>query len=274
MTSNSNVPETTVQEDLGNLEEARRKKLQAIKDMGIDPWGGRFDRRSSIAEIRQRIAEVKFQSEAGEVAELPDLDADPELNFRQWLADQGKGELIGPEVRAAGRIVLLRDTGKLKFIDIRDQSGQIQLFVGKKQVGDENWQLSDCFDLGDLIGVDGQLRRTKTGEITIFVKDLHFLCKSIEPPPEKHHGLNDPELRQRMRYLDMTYTEGVIPRFLDRTAIVASVRKTLAELLSLLAEGKIKPVVAERIPLAQAARAHALLERGGYAGKVVLVTGA
>ncbi len=229
MNSNSNVPETTVQDDLGNLEEARRKKLQGIKEMGIDPWGGRFDGRLSISEIRQRIGEVKFQSEDGVITELPDLDSDPDLNFRQWLADQGKGELLGPKVRAAGRIVLLRDTGKLKFIDIRDQSGQIQLFVGKKQVGEENWKLSDYFDLGDLIGVDGQLRRTKTGEVTIFVEDLHFLCKSMEPPPEKHHGLSDPELRQRMRYLDMTYTEGVIPRFLDRTAIVASIRKTLGD---------------------------------------------
>ncbi len=213
----------------GNLEKSRRDKLQRIQEMGVDPWGGRFDDRQSIADIRGRIDEVKFQSESGEIIELPDLNADPEMDFRQWLADQGKGELIGPGVRAAGRIVLMRDTGKLKFIDLRDQTGQIQLFVGKKQVGDEAWQLSDCFDLGDIVGVDGQLRRTKTGEITIFVEKLHFLCKSLESPPEKHHGLNDPELRQRMRYLDLTYTEGVLPRFLDRTSIVASVRRTLTD---------------------------------------------
>ncbi|MCA9152565.1 MAG: lysine--tRNA ligase, partial [Planctomycetales bacterium] len=133
----------------------------------------------------------------------------------------------GPRVRATGRIVLLRDTGKLKFIDIRDQTGQIQLFVGKKQVGDEAWALSDSFDLGDIIGVDGSLRRTKTGEITIFAENLHIMCKSVAPPPEKHHGLTDPELRQRMRYLDLTYTDGVLPRFLDRTKIVKSVRDTL-----------------------------------------------
>lgn len=105
----------------------------------------------------------------------------------------------GPRVRATGRIVLLRDTGKLKFIDIRDQTGQIQLFIGKKQVGDAAWSLSDNFDLGDIIGVDGSLRRTKTGEITIFAENLHIMCKSIESPPEKHHGLTDPELRQRGR---------------------------------------------------------------------------
>ena len=134
MTSNSKVPEATVQEDFGDLEGARRKKLQAIKDMGIDPWGGRFDGRSSIADIRQRIDEVKYQTEEGKVIELPDWDADPDLNFRQWKSDQGKGELIGPNVRAAGRIVLNRDTGKLKFIDIRDQTGQIQ-FVRRQETG-------------------------------------------------------------------------------------------------------------------------------------------
>jgi lysyl-tRNA synthetase class 2 len=143
------------------------------------------------------------------------------------MSEQGAGELVGPRVRAAGRIVLLRDTGKLKFIDIRDQTGQVQLFVGKQQIGDHGWTVSDCFDLGDLIGVEGTLRRTKTGELTIFAEQLFFLCKSIESPPEKHHGLTDPELRQRMRYLDLTYTEGAMDRFVDRTRIVRSVRQTL-----------------------------------------------
>ncbi|MDG2381710.1 MAG: lysine--tRNA ligase [Pirellulaceae bacterium] len=223
---------TTAQETSGGLEQSRREKLQRIQELGVDPWGSRFDGRQSIAQLRDRVSEVRFHTESGEQMELPDPadpDADPDFNFRQWLADQGKGELVGPKVRAAGRIVLMRDTGKLKFIDIRDQTGQIQLFVGKKQVGEQAWELSDCFDLGDIVGVDGQLRRTKTGEVTIFAESLHFLCKSLESPPEKHHGLSDPELRQRMRYLDLTYTEGVLPRFLDRTKIVASVRETLAK---------------------------------------------
>ena len=133
----------------------------------------------------------------------------------------------GPRVRAAGRIRFQRPTGKLRFINIQDATGQIQLFVGKNQVGEENWQLAECFDLGDIVGVDGELRRTKTGELTIFVYQLYFQCKSIEPPPEKHHGLTDPELRYRMRYVDLTYTDGVMDRFLQRTKIVRSIRRSL-----------------------------------------------
>ena len=209
------------------IERARREKLQKIIELGVDPWGGRFDGRASIEQIRARVGEVTYQTDSGQSVALPGLDED--IDFRGWLSEQGPGTLTGPRVRAAGRIVLKRDKGKLKFIDIRDQSGQIQLFIGKNQVGEDHWELSQCFDLGDLIGVDGELRRTKTGELTVFANNLHFFCKSIEPPPEKHHGLTDPELRQRMRYLDLTYGDGVMPRFLDRTKIVQSVRQTLAD---------------------------------------------
>ena len=156
------------------------------------------------------------------------LDGPQPVDFRAWLQQQGPGELTGPQVRAAGRVVLQRDAGKLRFVDIQDWTGKIQLFIGKQQVGEEGFALAGNFDLGDLVGVDGQLRRTKTGELTIFAEKLHFLCKALDPPPEKHHGLQDPELRQRMRYLDLTYSEGVLPRFLNRTKIVHSIRQTLA----------------------------------------------
>jgi lysyl-tRNA synthetase class 2 len=168
-----------------------------------------------------------LRNEAGDLSELPDQLGTEGFDFRAWLSQQGKAELTGPKVRATGRIVLARDKGKLKFIDIRDQTGQIQLLIGKNQVGEENWQLTDCFDLGDIVGVEGELRRTRMGEMTIFAEQMFFLCKSLEPPPEKHHGLADPELRYRMRYLDLTYTEGVRERFLKRTQIVRSIRDTL-----------------------------------------------
>jgi lysyl-tRNA synthetase class 2 len=189
------------------LEAARRDKLQKIRELGIDPWGQRFDGHRPIKEIRAREDEIVVHP----------------------AATPGKApEQHGPEVRAAGRIVLQRRAGKLIFIDIRDWSGKIQLLIGQRQVGERNWALAQCLDLGDLVGVDGQLSRTKTGELTIFASQLHFLSKSLETPPGKYHGLTDLELRQRMRYLDLIHGEGVLERFLRRTQIVQSIRTTLA----------------------------------------------
>lgn len=210
-----------------NWETSRREKLERIAQLGLDPWGSRFDEHAAIAEIRARTNEIKLKTEDGREVALPDLaTAGADFDFRKWLSEQGPGEMHGPQVRAAGRIVLHRDKGKLQFIDIRDMTGQIQLFVGQQQVG-ADWDLAKCFDLGDIIGVDGELRRTKTGELSIFAHRLTMLTKSLAAPPEKHHGLTDPELRQRQRYLDLTYGEGVMPRFLNRTKIIRSIRETL-----------------------------------------------
>jgi lysyl-tRNA synthetase, class II len=203
------APESTTPptpESAHQYEAARRAKLQKLVELGIDPWGQRFDDHQRIGSIRARENEI--------------TTAEP-------APGQQQGEQHGPRVRAAGRIVLLRDTGKLIFANIRDWSGDIQLFIGKKQVGDAGWAVAQCLDLGDLIGVDGDLKRTKTGELTIFVEQLTFLGKSIETPPDKFHGLSDPELRQRMRYVDLAYSEDVLPRFLKRTKIVQSIRQTL-----------------------------------------------
>lgn len=243
-------PEPSAGDDRsGVLEAARREKLRRLVDLGVDPWGGRFDNRSLIGDICTRAAEVHFRKESGESLPVPPVVrqeiADPKTGrpttqwvvpgeggqltaFREWVAAQGAGEFTGPRVRAAGRVVLQRDKGKLQFLDIQDWSGRVQIFAGRDQVGDDNWQLVRCVDLGDIVGVDGQLRRTRLGELSIFAERLHFLCKAIEPPPEKHHGLTDPELRQRMRYLDLTYGEGVLERFVKRTKIVQSIRDTLA----------------------------------------------
>jgi lysyl-tRNA synthetase class 2 len=198
----------------GMHEASRREKLRKIEELGFDPWGGRFDGVMRIGDIRAREGEISIEPPAAGHAGAETARAEPVQH--------------GPRVRAAGRIVLARKKGKLIFLDIRDWTGQIQLFVGRGQVGAQNWALAECLDLGDLVGVDGELKRTKTGELTIFAEKLHFLTKTLEPPPEKHHGLTDPELRQRMRYLDLTYTEGVLARFLQRAKIVQSLRDTLA----------------------------------------------
>ena len=222
--------------------------MRKIVELGHDPWGCRFDDHEGLGHIRNRFAEVVYRTAAGEQIPLPaddtplgkwlalkaqKVEIEEEENkvqvqaWHDWLAAQPEGGLEGPKVRAAGRIVLQRKAGKLRFVDILDWTGQMQLLIGKAQVGDENWNLAECFDLGDLVGVDGHLRRTKTGEMTIFAEKLYFLTKSIETPPEKYKGLTDPELRQRMRYLDLIHTDGVLPRFLKRTKIVQSIRQTL-----------------------------------------------
>ncbi len=201
--------------DAGVHEASRRVKLKRIQELGHDPWGSRFDDHSAIAMIRARESEITVEP-------APPADsAEPGARPRE-------PEQHGPRVRAAGRVVLQRKKGKLIFLDIRDWTGQIQVFIGRGQVGEDNWALAECFDLGDLVGIDGELKRTKTGELTIFAERLTFLTKSIESPPEKHHGLTDVEMRQRMRYLDLVYTEGSLDRFVHRAKIVQSIRATLA----------------------------------------------
>jgi len=203
----SDRPPEDAAADLTMHEAARREKLRKIRELGIDPWGQRFDDHLPIGEIRNREGEIK---------------AEPKVEGQRAPVEHG------PRVRAAGRIMLQRRAGKLIFLNIRDWTGQIQLFVGRNQVGDANWALADCFDLGDVIGVEGELKHTQTDELTIFAEKLFFLTKSIEPHPEKHHGLTDPEQRQRKRYLDLIHTEGTLDRFLRRTKIVHSIRQTLA----------------------------------------------
>jgi len=114
------------------------------------------------------------------------------------------------------------------FLDLHDRTGRIQIMLGKKQVGPEAWKIVDCLDLGDLVGIDGRLGWSKTGEMTVFASGLTFLTKSLETPPDKFHGLVDPDLKQRMRYLDLIHGEGVRDRFVARSRIVEAVRRVLA----------------------------------------------
>jgi len=204
---------------------ARRKKLESIRELGYDPWGQRFDNRVWIGEIRDRAGEIRFRKQTGELVELPvSLD---NRGIQSWIKERGPGQLVGPTVRAAGRIILLRDSGKLVFVDLQDWSGTIQLFIGKNQVGEANWKLIQNLDLGDLIGVDGELKYTMRGELSIFATRIHLLTKTLEPPPGKRTGLVDKELRQRQRYIDLAYNDESRKRFLDRTRIVQSIRQTL-----------------------------------------------
>ena len=155
--------------------------------MGVDPWGGRLDGIASISDVRAQLPQVKYDTEAGQQLDLPvELlsleDVQQRQNeFRTWLSQQGKGEMVGPTVRVAGRIMLNRDKGKLRFLDVQDRTGSVQLFVGMNQVGEKNWELAALLDMGDIIA-DGMFAVTKLGEPTIFVTALHFLTKMLEVP--------------------------------------------------------------------------------------------
>ena len=185
-----------------SLEAVRMEKLRRIADLGLDPWGGRFDGHQAIAKVR-------------------------ELSVPK--APEGEQAEPGPAVRVAGRIVLKRGQGKVVFLDLRDWTERIQIFVGKKQVGDLGWNLVELLDLGDLIGVDGALGYTKTGELTVFASSLTFLSKSLLPPPEKWHGLTDVEQRYRRRYVDLFTNPESLQTFLGRSKIITTLRKIMAE---------------------------------------------
>jgi lysyl-tRNA synthetase class 2 len=180
---------------IDRFEKARIEKLEKIEALGHDPWGQRFDGHMPIEEARELC---------------PD---DPEA--------------AGESVRIAGRIMLRRKAGKLRFFDIQDWTGKIQLLFSRGELSDEQWQLMQALDMGDLIGIDGRMKRTNSGEVSVLVDQLTILCKSLSQPPEKFHGAKDVEMLLRQRSIDLIYNEGVLARMLKRTKIIDSVRQTL-----------------------------------------------
>jgi len=186
------------------FERQRQEKLSQIKELGIEPYGGRYD--------------------GAELAE--------DIKGRPCLREAEKGGIIAGEegkAKCAGRIVLLRDIGKLIFITLRDWSGTIQVGLSKKLLGPDasGWPLAKLLDLGDVIGAGGQLGKTRTGEITIWADNLRLLSKCLCQPPEKFHGLSDIDLRYRQRYVDLWANPEVMERFKNRSAIITTIREFL-----------------------------------------------
>jgi lysyl-tRNA synthetase class 2 len=176
-------------EEKAKFERQRQEKLTRIKELGIEPYGSRFGGTEAAEDIKGRFKE-------------------------------------GQQARCAGRIVLLRDIGKLVFVTLRDWSGTIQIGLSKKLLG-QQWELAKLLELGDIIGVTGQLGKTKSGEITIWVESLIPLSKCLRQPPEKFHGLSDVDLRYRHRYVDLWANPEVMERFKKRSAIIATIREYL-----------------------------------------------
>lgn len=180
-------------EDVSKFERQRQEKLSRIRELGIEPYGNRYEAAEPAEDIKRRFIDDDETQRA----------------------------------RCAGRIVLLRDIGKLIFITLRDRSGIIQIGLSKKLLS-EQWEVAKLIELGDLIGAAGPLGRTKTGEITVWADGVTLLSKCLLPPPEKFHGLADVDQRYRQRYVDLWANPEVMERFKARSAIVATIREHLA----------------------------------------------
>ncbi|KAJ49401.1 lysyl-tRNA synthetase class 2 [Clostridium tetanomorphum] len=135
--------------------------------------------------------------------------------------------LEGQTVTVAGRLMSKRVHGKAGFSDIHDRYGKIQLYIKINDVGEERLKEYKSFDIGDLVSITGSVFKTKTGEVSIHITDFQLIAKSLKPLPEKWHGLKDPDLRYRQRYVDLIMNQDVRDTFMKRTAIIKAMRKFL-----------------------------------------------
>ncbi len=185
-------------EEINDLIEQRLKKLNDIREIGIDPYGGKFE-----PEVTASYLKTTYAS-----------------------ASKEQLEAIPAAASTAGRIISMRDFGKGCFATIQDATERIQVFFSKG-VLNEKYALIKKLDIGDIIGVSGRLFRTRTEELTIEVQDFELLTKSLRPLPEKWHGLKDVELRYRQRYVDLIVNPQVKDIFAKRSAIIKALRDFL-----------------------------------------------
>jgi lysyl-tRNA synthetase class 2 len=187
-----------VSEHDGNeLIRQRHAKLDALRGRGLDPFGGRYPVSHWAGPLHARLA----------------------------TASEDELKAFGP-VSLAGRIVSLRHHGKTCFAHLMDHTGRLQLYARADQLGDDYTLFTDL-DLGDFVGVTGEMMRTRTGELTLTVKAFTFLAKSLRPLPEKWHGLKDVETRYRQRYVDLIVNPDARRTFLLRSRIIQATRAFL-----------------------------------------------
>jgi lysyl-tRNA synthetase class 2 len=179
-------------EETNSLIEQRKAKLAALRGKGINPFANKFSPAEGCGQARANYVE-------------------------------------GREVSIAGRITAHRDMGKSQFIDLKDQTGRIQVYAQKQALGDEQFDIFRHLDLGDFIGAKGTIFTTKTGEISVKLSSFVILAKSLRPPPEKWHGLADTEIRYRQRYLDLMANDDVRHTFLLRSKVIREIRNFLHE---------------------------------------------
>jgi len=185
------------QED--HLMQERLRKLNEIKQVGVNPYAYRFDQTNKAQELQTAFKKLK------------------------------KEEKTKKKVSVAGRIMMLRRMGKATFVDLQDGTGRIQLYFKEDDLGRSKYKFLKKFDIGDIIGVKGTVFKTKLGEVTVYVKDYEFLTKSLRQLPEKYHGLKDVEARYRQRYVDLIVNPDVKNIFITRTKVFDAMREFLVK---------------------------------------------
>ena len=153
----------------------RREKAEKLRELGMDPFGHKFERNAYAAELKEKYADVEHDA----------------------------FENMTDEAIVAGRIMFIRKMGKASFFTIKDRSGSIQIYISINDIGEEAYTLFMSADIGDIVGVRGKVMKTKTGEVTINCLEYTHLVKALKPLPEKFHGLTDIEERYRRRYVDL-----------------------------------------------------------------------
>ncbi len=203
-------------QDINILKKDRLDKLADLRELGHDPFTiTKFD-------VTGHAADYKKEYEAKEAEILAAVGDDEEKKAA------GLEKLNENIIRIAGRIMSWRDMGKANFIDVRDASDRIQVYVRSNDVGADLFkEFKKKWDIGDIIGVEGYVFRTKKGEISIHAKSITLLTKSLLPLPEKWHGLKDTDTRYRQRYLDLVINPDVKDTFVKRSKIIASIRRYL-----------------------------------------------
>jgi lysyl-tRNA synthetase class 2 len=187
------------QQPVETLVANRRAKLDALRELGKEPYPRRFRVDMSVSQARSRYESLTAE----------ELEADP------------------PSVRLGGRLMAVRGHGKVSFADLSDGASQIQLYLRKNDLDNSSWQVFQQLDLGDFLGVEGSIFRTRAGELSVAVKDVTALAKALRPLPEKYHGLADREGRARQRYLDLLSNPESRGVFEARSKIISSIRRRL-----------------------------------------------
>jgi lysyl-tRNA synthetase class 2 len=195
-------------------------------------------RRGSLERLGDRAFALSLAAALGVDEPVPTSD------LRARFADLPPDHREDERVTVAGRIVLLRDMGKLRFLTLRDGVGDIQLVCDRRELDDEAWALLDEVDLGDIVGAIGRIGTTRRGELSVFVERWAMLTKSLRPLPEKWHGLKDPDLQQRRRYLHLIADDAPRRYVAGRAAVLRALRETLHDRGFVEIEGPILQTVA------------------------------